>query len=443
MHSTSPWLSCAAALALGACAAQPGPSAADIASQQGNGNVLNVADAAIASGNPDMALKVSQTVLATDPNNLDALYHEAAAYYAFGRCEDSIAAYKVALGLDPKSSDAETGIGRCLLKRNASEAEQAFAAAVADDPGNAAALNDLGIARDMRGDFAGATQPYQQALLIAPGNLSTEVNLGLSLALSGDPGDALQYLGPLATGEDATPKIREDYATALLGAGRSDEARQVLAIDIQPGQLDQAMATLSALIAATQAPAPPAPAPAPADAAAAPVALLPTQAAPATEAAASPATVPPPPNPTPMAQIQPAPVQAAPAQAAPVDGASQAASPAPAAPMSPSLPLADTAPVIAPPRAPASSPSGASIPLADMPLALPFRPVAPPVIIAMAPALAAPGVIPPPAPDPYAAPTPLAPPAPSGPVLVQAPEPGHAGPAIVAANIMPTAEIIR
>ncbi len=219
-------------------------------------DTLNVADAALASGNADMALSVAQSVLAQDPNNLQALYHEGAAYYALNRCEDAIASYTVALGLDPQSSAAETGIGRCLLRRNAIEAEQAFAAAVADDPTNAAALNDLGIARDLRGNFASAEQPYEKALLLAPGTLATEVNLGLSLALADDAADALQYLGPLATGENATPKIREDYATALIAAGRLNAARQILAIDLPPDRLDQALSMLATLISPPTVPSP-------------------------------------------------------------------------------------------------------------------------------------------------------------------------------------------
>ncbi|HQT46156.1 MAG TPA: tetratricopeptide repeat protein [Acidocella sp.] len=195
-----------------------------------------MADAAIAGGNPTIALQVSQSVLASDPHNLEALYHEAAAYYAVNRCEDALAAYRLALSQSPQSSAAQTGIGRCLLRRNAAEAQAAFTAAVQDDPQNAAALNDLGIALDLQGKFAAATQPYKQSLLVAPGTLSTEVNLGLSLALSGDSADALQYLGPLATSPQATPKIREDYAIALLAAGRHDEALQILDLDLSDTQ---------------------------------------------------------------------------------------------------------------------------------------------------------------------------------------------------------------
>jgi Flp pilus assembly protein TadD len=224
--------------------------------------VLNVADAAIAGNNPQMALKMSQAVLANDPRNLQALYHEAAAYYVVGRCQDSIAAYKVALTIDPRSSQAQAGIGRCMLKRNAAEAEIAFTAAVQDDPGNAAAWNDLGISRDLQGKYAAARAPYEKSLLLSPGQLATEVNLGMSLALSGDAGDALLYLGPLATGSDATPKIRQDYAAALVAAGRDGDARQVLAVDLAPDEVDRLMDVFKTEIFAPAPVTAPPPAPA-------------------------------------------------------------------------------------------------------------------------------------------------------------------------------------
>jgi len=219
---------------------------------------LNVADAAIAGGDPDMALSVTQSVLATDPHNADALVHEGDAYYALSRCNSAEAAYNLALTNDPKSTAAETGLGRCLLKTDPAAAEAALALAIQDDPGNAAAYNDLGIARDLQGNFAGAVQPYQQALTADPALTAAEVNLGLSLALSGNGAAALQYLGPLATGPGATPKIREDYAAALVASGRPDEARQVLAVDLPPDEVNAAMDGFAAVIAAAQPPLTPA-----------------------------------------------------------------------------------------------------------------------------------------------------------------------------------------
>ncbi len=201
-----------------------------------------------------MALSVSQSVLQSDPGNVDALIHEGDAYYALQRGPSAIAAYTLALKTDPKSSLAETGLGRCLIKTDPKSAEAAFAQAVRDDPDNAPALNDLGVARDLQQNFAGAADAYQEALLAQPGLISAEVNLGLSLALSGNGPEALQYLGPLATGQDATPKIRENYAAALVAAGRDEEARKVLSIDLPPDQLDSAISGFNAVIANAQPP---------------------------------------------------------------------------------------------------------------------------------------------------------------------------------------------
>lgn len=246
----------ALALLLASCATTPSPYTKAV--NPTGPKTLNVADAAIAGGDPSMALAVTQSILAGAPDNVDALIHEGNAYYALQRCPAAMAAYKLALGHDPKATEAETGLGRCLLKTDPHEAELAFTRAIADDPSNADALNDLGIARDLQGNFAGAVEPYSRALLADPSMTAAEVNLGLSLALSGHGPEALEYLGPLATGPGATPKIRGDYAVALLASGRSAAAQQVLSVDLPPDQVRRAMQGFSQAIAQSEFASPPA-----------------------------------------------------------------------------------------------------------------------------------------------------------------------------------------
>jgi Flp pilus assembly protein TadD len=337
-------------------------------------NTLNVADAAIAGGDPNMALSVSQSVLQTDPNNVDALIHEGDAYYALARCPAAIAAYNLALQGDPKSTAAETGMGRCLIKTDPKAAEAALSLAVQDDPGNAAALNDLGIARDLQGNFAGAVGPYQQALLAQPGMTAAEVNLGLSLALSGNGPAALQYLGPLATGQGATAKIREDYAAALVASGREPEARQVLSVDLPPDQVQPVLDGFNEIIAQSQAPlapqaaastsslvAPTAPTVQTASVASAPLAGAPPDPAPLTPAPppAVPDIVAPPPDTNPNdAYTGPSPIPGAISSS--TIGNASAAMPAKAAPAAPSPPAIRTAsktPAISAPAAPVPPPA--------------------------------------------------------------------------------------
>ena len=53
------------------------------------------------------------------------------------------------------------------------------------------------------------------ALGITPSSVAVQVNLGLSLALSGDAPGAVRLLQPLATVPSATPRVRHDLALAL------------------------------------------------------------------------------------------------------------------------------------------------------------------------------------------------------------------------------------
>jgi Flp pilus assembly protein TadD len=354
-------------LALAACAQQPGSqTAANAPSGSVGPDTLNVADAAIAGGNPSMALSISQSILKDDPDNVDALVHEGDAYYALDRCLPAQAAYHLALKYNAKSSLAETGLGRCLLKTDPAAAEQAFDAAVAADPGNAAAWSDLGIARDLQGNFQGAVAPYQQSMLADPGSMATEVNLGLSLALSGHGPEALQYLGPLATGQNATPKIRQDYAAALIASGRDAEARQVLAVDLPPEQVQQAMDGFSTLIAnSIQNPAPP-PAPAPTQPAITTSSVTSTTISGSTPAPLIPAAAISTPAPTFPMPAPAAPARTAPSATAPTSGYPDAAysgpSPIPGAvsssmPGPVAKPPASPAPAIAAISAPASHPA--------------------------------------------------------------------------------------
>lgn len=364
-----------AATTLAACSPQATtmPATTDA---PGSPSTLNVADAAIAGGDPSMALSVSQSVLANDPNNADALVHEGDAFYALGRCPAAEAAYNLALQHEPKSSPAETGLGRCLIKTDPNGAEQALTAAVQDDPGNGAAYNDLGIARDLQGNFAGAVDPYRKALVAQPGMIAAEVNLGLSLALSGNGQEALQYLGPLATGQSSTPKIRQDYAAALVATGQIDEARHVLSIDLAPADVQDALDGFASIINHAQPPLPTGQQPQPATVSQVQtqnVAIVPLSTA--TAPATAPASLTPPPAAKPAAMAapqlgKPANPDAAYTGPSPIPGAISSSVPDPSAPAPEAAAPAMAAPAPAPqkhpamamakpipPAAPASAPS--------------------------------------------------------------------------------------
>jgi len=59
------------------------------------------------------------------------------------------------------------------------EARFRFERAVAAEPGNAAALNDLAVALEQMGDFAGARTAYEKALEIKPNDVYIQQNYDL------------------------------------------------------------------------------------------------------------------------------------------------------------------------------------------------------------------------------------------------------------------------
>jgi Flp pilus assembly protein TadD len=200
-----------------------------------NGKVsLNLADSALADGQPTLALHATQALLEKNPSDAAAWQRQGDAYFALGQIPEAEQSYRRAVRLAPAMAAAQLGLGRVELTRDPVAAETRFGRVAAADASNTVALNDLGIARDLEEHHAEAQAAYRQALAAAPGDPATEVNLALSLALSGQPAEAITILAPLATRPDATPRIRQDYAVALVLAGRIDEAQRLLGKDLSP-----------------------------------------------------------------------------------------------------------------------------------------------------------------------------------------------------------------
>ena len=296
------WTALAVLLGLAACSSGPPPlqlSRPPPPPPPGQ-PTLRVADAALASGAPDLALRVVHDILARHPDDADAWVRQGDALYMLRRVPEAADSYIRALALAPRSNLARLGLGRTKLPSDATAAETLFLEVTQSEPRNGAAFNDLGIARDLQGHHAAAQAAYATALALTPDMIAAQVNLGLSLALSGQTDRALSILRPLAARSEATPRVRQDLAVALALAGNESEAEQVLRMDQPEGE------TPKPIFLPRDAPeAPPAPA-----------AMAPTPAATSAVMAPTPATTTP-------ATAMPAPAMPAPAMPAP-------ATPAPA-----------------------------------------------------------------------------------------------------------------
>lgn len=202
---------------------------------------VRVADAALAGGAPIVALQVAREILARHPNDAAALVREGDALFAMEHGQEAANSYQRALALEPRNNSARLGLGRIRLRTDPAGAEAIFLELLAADASNAAALNDLGIARDLQGRHAAAQEAYARAAAAAPEMAAAQVNMGLSLALSGNSGRAVDILRPLAASTSATPRVRQDLAVALVVAGDDQGARQVLRTDLNEGQTTDAL----------------------------------------------------------------------------------------------------------------------------------------------------------------------------------------------------------
>jgi Flp pilus assembly protein TadD len=205
---------------------------------------LNIARTALAGGNPQMALTVTNAVLKSNPDDSEALIDRGDAYYLLNDCVSATADFRHALRISPRTATAELGLGRCALPTDPRTAAADFNDATRDAPGDAVAFNDLGIARADQSEFGAAQAAFRSALAIDPSMQAASVNLGMSLALGGNPTQAEIVLGPIARGAGATPLIRADYATSLALAGHPKVANRILIADMPVAEADAMIAQI-------------------------------------------------------------------------------------------------------------------------------------------------------------------------------------------------------
>jgi Flp pilus assembly protein TadD len=208
---------------------------------------LHLADTALSRGAPAMALRISDDLLAKNPRNAEALARRGDALVALDRAGEAAVSYNMAIDIEPNNAQALLGLGRLRLAQDPAGAEVLFARVMTADPNNAVALSDLGVARDVQGHHVAAQDAYRLALGAAPAFMAAQVNLGLSLALSGNADEAVRQLRPLAAAPDAAPLVRQDLALALTLNGRKDEASAMLGRDMRPDQVRNTLDAFEAL----------------------------------------------------------------------------------------------------------------------------------------------------------------------------------------------------
>lgn len=194
------------------------------------------------AGAPDAALRAADEALVRRPRNADAMVLRGDALVALERADEAQQAYMAAIAEDPRAVGPRIALGRMLVRRNPAAAEAVFADVLARQPNNAIALNNIGITRDLQGRHREAQPSYRAARQVDPRMTGASVNLGLSLVLSGDMAEAVRELTPLAAAPDASPAVVENLGMALAGNGEPAEASRVLARVMAPAEIAEVLA---------------------------------------------------------------------------------------------------------------------------------------------------------------------------------------------------------
>nr|WP_294167780.1 tetratricopeptide repeat protein [uncultured Sphingomonas sp.] len=180
---------------------------------------LRIASVAEASGQPEVAMSVLNSLANSAPDNVEVQARYARALARTGRVPDAEAAATQALRRKPGDPVLLVELGRIrLLEGKAAEAAEAFRAVLAARPREVGAMVGRGIAHDLLGQHTEAQASYRTALAADPQNLPALNNLALSMVLAGDPGGALAVLGPLAARGDAPARVRNNLTVAQAAA---------------------------------------------------------------------------------------------------------------------------------------------------------------------------------------------------------------------------------
>ncbi|WP_010141185.1 tetratricopeptide repeat protein [Oceanicola sp. S124] len=235
-------------LALSACTLQAPQMAGQPASGQETDISLRLAQATAASGEHAKAVKLFEKVLAAEPDNVEALAGAGDSYARIGQNSRAEAILLRAHDLAPRDAGVLSILGRVRLAMNRpAEALADYDSALKLQRANVSALTGKGVALDTLSRHAEAQEVYTYALKLYPSNFILRSNYALSLALTETQGQAIAILQELVRDPVAAPHVRGNLALVYGLAGRDNDARATLALDLSPSEIEQNIQVYQAL----------------------------------------------------------------------------------------------------------------------------------------------------------------------------------------------------
>ena len=210
--------------------------------------LMRIGAAAHAGGDLTTALGVYRKAAATDPRAAAPFVAVGNTLLDMGEGDEAIVAFNSALARDATDPEALRGLGRAYLMTGKPElAGQPLSVAYKAMPNDPKLLQLIGVADDFAGQHEEAQARYRRGLELLPRDPGLSLNLALSLALTGNYGEAVAILSPIAMSQTASARERQTLALIYGLQGDDRAAERLGRMDLDPQSVQRNLAYYESL----------------------------------------------------------------------------------------------------------------------------------------------------------------------------------------------------
>jgi predicted Zn-dependent protease len=195
---------------------------------------LQLAEAADASGDSDLAITMYSAAAASAPSNVALQL----------RCADALArSGKIGQARQLLMDRLHQNRGQPDLIRALALAQ--FDRILARNPRDVRALGDKAVALDLLGQHATAQATYREVLALTPNDPAATNNLAVSMMLEGHIHQALETLEPMQDAGTSPPRLKVNLGILYALNGNAEQSRQLLGDFVTDGDLSALTRALS------------------------------------------------------------------------------------------------------------------------------------------------------------------------------------------------------
>jgi Flp pilus assembly protein TadD len=199
---------------------------------------LQVAAAADAAGDSDLAISMYAAAAAAEPANVELQMRAADALVRSGKITDARRLLTDGLQGNHDQPDLIRALALVdLVSGQLAQAIAGFDQLLAASPGDARVLVDKAVALDLQGRHQLAQALYQQVLAMAPNDAAARNDLAVSMMLEGRIHQALETLAPMQNVDAAPPRLKVNLGLLYAASGDAGRSQQLLGNRLSDGNL--------------------------------------------------------------------------------------------------------------------------------------------------------------------------------------------------------------